>query len=129
MSEKMKVFAIMLVAILLAAFGEALAAKGMKSTDPDSGLLSQLKTAVGDWHVWVGMLLMLGYVALYIYTLSLADLSLAVPLSASSYLIGTLLAKYYLHEEVKPARWIGTGIIIVGVLVIATFGYGDSSKE
>jgi drug/metabolite transporter (DMT)-like permease len=124
-SEKWKVFLVLLVAIVLAAVGEALAAKGMKATDPQAGLAAQLKAVVGDWHVWVGLVLMFSYVLLYVYTLGLSDLSFVLPLSSASYLIGTLLAKYYLHEDIKPARWIGTLIIVAGLLVVATFGQPD----
>ena len=52
-----------------------------------------------------------------------------VPLSASSYLIGALASKYYLHEDVKPARWIGTMVIIAGVLIIAWSGFADKSQK
>ncbi len=61
---------------------------------------------------------------LYMYTLGLTDLSFALPLSASSYLLGALLSKFYLHEDIKPARWIGTLIIIGGVMVVAIGGSG-----
>lgn len=91
MSDKVKVFVVLLVAILLAAAGEALASKGMKATNPDSGVVAQMRVALGDWHVWCGILLMIGYVLLYVYALGLAELSLLVPLSAASYLLGVLL--------------------------------------
>ncbi len=129
MSDKVKVFLVLLVAILLAAAGEALASKGMKATNPDQGVVSQVRTALGDWHVWCGILLMIGYVLLYVYALGLAELSLVVPLSAASYLLGVLLAKFYLHEDVEIARWVGTGVIIVGVLITAWSGFSDKGGE
>ncbi len=125
MSEKWQVFFIMLMAVILAGIGEALAAKGMKQTHQEqAGVLMQIKVALGDWHVLAGGLLMVGYVALYVYTLGLTELSFALPLSASSYLLGAFLSKFYLHEDIKPARWIGTLIIIVGVMVVAAGGSG-----
>ena len=129
MSEKWKVFAVMLAAITVAAIGEALAAKGMKQMDPHAGLAAQLATVIGDWHVIVGAFLMVGYVALYVYALGMAELSFAVPLSAASYLLGTLLAKFYVHEDVKPARWIGTLVIVAGVLIVAIWGSGGNSGQ
>lgn len=129
MSNTWKVVCVMTVAILLAAAGEALASKGMKAIDTDQSIFAQLTGAFRDWHVWVGMLLMFGYVLLYVYTLSLAELSLVVPLSATSYLLGALSARFYLHEEIKPARWIGTLVIIAGVLIVAWSGFGDKSGE
>ncbi len=130
MSEKWRVALIILVAVLMASAGEALAAKGMKAASADNGVLAQIRAALSDWHVLVGIALMVGYVLLYVYSLGMAELSLVLPLSAGSYLLGALLSKYYLGEEIKPARWIGTFIITAGVCVIAWSGFsGDSSSD
>ena len=131
MSDKWKVLVVMLFAVVAAAIGEALAAKGMKATHQEqAGVLEQIRAALGDWHVLAGTLLMIGYVGLYVYTLGLTDLSFALPLSASSYLLGALLSKFYLHEDIKLARVIGTTIIIVGVIVVGVGGSGgDSNKD
>lgn len=125
MSDKAKVFAILGVAVVLAAVGEALAAKGMKQAGEQSGLVAQLSAAIKDWHVLTGAGMMLGYVALYIYALGLTDLSLALPLSAGSYGLGLLFSKYYLDEEIKLPRLIGTLVIIAGVLVVGIAGAKD----
>lgn len=129
MSPKVKVSVIMLVAIVLSSIGEALAAKAMKQVDENAPLLRQLQTALGDWHVWVGLFLLLCYVLLYVYSLSLAELSLVLPLSASSYLIGIFLSKYYLKEDIPVSRWIGTVVIIAGVLIIAWSGFAEKAKK
>ena len=48
-----------------------------------------------------------------------ADLSLVMPITAASYPLGALLARFFLHEEVNLARWVGTAVIAVGVAVVA----------
>lgn len=40
------------------------------------------------------------------------------------YLLGMAFSKYYLHKDIKPARIIGTLIIIAGVLVVGMGGAG-----
>ncbi len=132
MSEKGKVAIFMFFAVLAAAFGEALTSKGMKTTAQplaDAGAWAQIRAAVGSGHVWMGVGLMIVYVFLYAFTLGLTELSFALPLSASSYLIGALLSKYYVGEDVKPARWIGTAVIIAGVLIVAIFGQSSGGGE
>lgn len=129
MSDKLRVVLVMLCAILCAATGEALAAKGMKQTEGVNGILAQIGVALRDWHVVTGWCLMASYVCFYIYALSLADLSLALPLSAASYLLGLGFAKFYLHEDISPSRLIGTAIIIAGVLVVAIGGFKDGTKD
>lgn len=50
--------------------------------------------------------------------LSIADLSFAVPASASSYVLETVLAKLILGEHINRVRWIGAGLVAVGVLLL-----------
>jgi uncharacterized membrane protein len=50
--------------------------------------------------------------------LKMAPLSKLVPLTASSHLLNALLAKYLLGEQISAQRWLGTGCIVSGILVI-----------
>jgi uncharacterized membrane protein len=50
---------------------------------------------------------------------SIAPMSFAVPMSAATFLPETLLAKVLLKEAVDWRRWIGVGLILVGVLFIS----------
>jgi drug/metabolite transporter (DMT)-like permease len=54
--------------------------------------------------------------------LSLADLSVVLPLTASGYILSTLLGKFLLREEVTTYRWLGTILIFAGALVV---GYSN----
>jgi drug/metabolite transporter (DMT)-like permease len=51
--------------------------------------------------------------------LSVSQLSFAVPITASSYILETLLAKYYLKERVDWRRWVGTTLVAVGVALLS----------
>ncbi len=66
-----------------------------------------------------GGLLLALHLGLYATALSIADLSLAMPLTAASYPLGVLLARFFLHEEINLARWLGTAVITLGVSVVA----------
>lgn len=48
-----------------------------------------------------------------------ADLSFAVPASAGSLVIETLLARVVLHERVDSRRWIGAALVAGGVWLLA----------
>lgn len=50
--------------------------------------------------------------------LKMAPLSKLVPLTASSHLLNALLARYLLGEHISAQRWLGTGCIVSGILVI-----------
>jgi drug/metabolite transporter (DMT)-like permease len=51
--------------------------------------------------------------------LSVADLSFAVPATAVSYMVETLLAKLLLKEHVDWRRWAGAALVASGVVLLA----------
>ena len=55
----------------------------------------------------------------FLALLSVADLSFAVPATALSYVLETILAKYVLKERISLARWAGAGLVACGVALLA----------
>jgi drug/metabolite transporter (DMT)-like permease len=51
--------------------------------------------------------------------LTIADLSFAVPATAISCALETVLAKYVLHERVDWLRWTGASLVICGVALVS----------
>ncbi len=125
MTEKWKIVLLVFVATLCVAVGEAILAKGLKQTGAVPGGIAQQIRAYLNAKVLFGTLLMTTYFGLYMLALKLADLSFVLPLTAVAYLLGALLAKYYLHENVTPTRWLGTLVIMLGVAIV---GFGEGSK-
>lgn len=116
---KLRVIAIMVVAVLAVVVGETLLSKGMKQTNSAAaGFGNQAQAIVGNVYVVGGTVLMTLYFGLYMQALKMADLSFVLPLTAVSYLLGAVTSKYYLHETVTPVKWIGVLIITLGVIVI-----------
>jgi drug/metabolite transporter (DMT)-like permease len=69
--------------------------------------------------VWVGLgLYVLGTVT-WLAVLSRIDLAAAYPLGSMNYVLVTLLSATVLQEDVSPLRWVGTGSILLGILVVA----------
>jgi drug/metabolite transporter (DMT)-like permease len=118
--QRGRVLVIMLAAVLALALGETALAKGMKQTARIEGTWMELVLATvrNDW-VLAGSLLLLVHLGLYLLALRYADLSFALPLTAASYPLSALLARYYLHEQVGTGRWLGTLFITVGVAIVA----------
>jgi drug/metabolite transporter (DMT)-like permease len=55
----------------------------------------------------------------FLALLSVAPLSFAVPATALSYVLKTLLAEFYLHERVNRSRWIGVALVATGIALIS----------
>jgi drug/metabolite transporter (DMT)-like permease len=55
----------------------------------------------------------------YLGLLTITDLSFAVPATAVTYVLETVLAKYVLKEQVNWLRWAGASLVIFGVALVS----------
>ena len=83
-----------------------------------------------DFFAWIKLLarnrFVIGSVAAmaisffaFMKLLSMTDLSFAVPVSAVTYVMETVLAKYLLKERVNGLRWTGAALVICGVTLVS----------
>ena len=116
----MRLLIFLLVAVLASTAGEIAITHGMKKVGGPERLaprdiLAFLKRALGSGWFWLGT----GLSALYFYAmlalLSWAPVSLIVPATALSYVVGAFGAKLLLRERVSPARWAGVALVCAGV--------------
>jgi drug/metabolite transporter (DMT)-like permease len=70
-------------------------------------------------YIAVGLLAMAVSFFALMALLSVANLSFAVPATASSYILETALAKYILKEQIGWRRWAGASLVGCGVLLVA----------
>jgi drug/metabolite transporter (DMT)-like permease len=82
-------------------------------------VLQFLGRAVRSGWFWAGVPLMaLSFYALLLL-LSWEPISLVIPASALSYVVGTFGAKFLLREDVSTARWAGVILVCLGVALVA----------
>ena len=67
---------------------------------------------------WIGLLIYLSNFFLWMSILSKIDLSVALPLACSSYILIPFTAAFILHESVRPVRWLGLVLIVLGIYFI-----------
>ena len=117
--SKWQVIAVVMIAVLCVSVGEGLLSAGMRKVGASN--LSGVRfvwAAANNAQVLIGTSLMMVFFGLYALALSWADFSFVLPLTAASYLFGALFAHFYLHEHVTPTRWLGTLVIMVGVVIV-----------
>ena len=70
---------------------------------------------------WIaaGIVLLIGFFASYLTALSWADLTFVLPATAFGNVIVAFLARFWLHEPISVQRWIGIGLITLGVGFVA----------
>lgn len=99
-----------------AATGDSLISRGMKQVGSISlHHLADIVLVVLHPQIALGIVLLLAFFACYMTALSWADLTYVLPATSVSYILLTLLAKFYLHETVSLNRWIGILLISAGV--------------
>ena len=54
----------------------------------------------------------------FMFLLSIADLSFAVPATAGSYVVETILARVILRERINPMRWAAAALVAGGVALL-----------
>jgi multidrug transporter EmrE-like cation transporter len=109
----------------LAVAGEVLIAAGMRELgDLDlirerSGIFGAVQAVLTSGKFVVGAFCMaLNFFAM-LFALSIAELSLAAPAIASlTYIGNALAAKLFLGEQVDHRRWLATGCMAVGVVLL-----------
>jgi len=105
---------------VFASAGDSMLSHGMKQSGGISlhhlgGLILAL---LNPW-VAVGILLLLAFFACYMSALSWADLTYVLPATSLGYVLLALVARFALHEQVSPLRWIGIALISGGVGFVA----------
>lgn len=55
----------------------------------------------------------------YMALLTVSELSFAVPVTAVTFALETVLAKYVLKERVTALRWVGASLVICGVALVS----------
>ncbi|MGA8529654.1 MAG: EamA family transporter, partial [Acidobacteriaceae bacterium] len=90
--------------------------RGMKSIGPVSlAHPGELIHAIFSPWVASGIVLLIGFFASYMASLSWADLTYVLPASSLGYVIMTLMARFWLREHVSSLRWLGIVFITAGV--------------
>lgn len=115
-----------LIGIIVAAttVGEVLQAMGMKHHgevhDFRPGALGRLVQALARNKFIIGSVIAaaVSFFA-FLKLLSVAELSFAVPATAASYVLETVLAKYLLREKITWGRWAGVALVACGVALLS----------
>jgi drug/metabolite transporter (DMT)-like permease len=122
-----KVILMLIVFICSGTGGEIAVTYGMKKIgEPESfrprALLRFLWRAVRSGWVWFALPLLAASFYSLLILLSWAPISLVIPASAANYIVGVLGAKYILKEEVTVRRWLGVGMVFLGVILVLATG-------
>jgi drug/metabolite transporter (DMT)-like permease len=108
------------VVAVTAPLGDTLLSAGMEKVGPVSlHHLSLLIYAVRTPQILMGIALLIAFFASYLASLSWADLTYVLPATSIGNVIVALLARFWRHEQISPARWLGILLITAAVGFVA----------
>ena len=79
--------------------------------------------------IWLGIAGMLLYFTALLVVLSWADFSYVLPSAAAMYAVIALLGHYFLGETVTVVRWLGVGLICLGVGLVGQTPPNTTRKD
>jgi drug/metabolite transporter (DMT)-like permease len=108
-----------LVVIFTNAFGNFFIARGMRQL-PALGHPADLIVAIFTPWVGLGIVLLITWLLSRMMFLSFADLSYMLPLTSLGYVLSAVLGHVFLNEQITTERWLGTGLIMVGTMLVGS---------
>lgn len=112
-------FFIIFSSIGLAAVGQILLKIGMSRNGELTFAFLPVIRALLEPYVLGGLFCYGTSLIIWLVVLSRENLSFVYPMVAFSYILTTILAKIFLHEEVPMLRWFGLTLIIFGIACVA----------
>lgn len=109
--------------VTFGSLGDVLLGRGMKQIgDPQSwaprAAFGFFVRAFESGTIWMGIALLLLFLVSYMLALSWADFSYVSPASAIGYVLVALMGYFFLGEQVPTTRWVGVGLICLGVFLV-----------
>lgn len=119
-----KFLIILLVALVLEAIGVVFISRGLKQIGDvervtASEILRVVRSGVTNPSVLTGVFFEALFFIGLLVLMARNDVSFIWPLTSLGFVITTLAAKFYLHEQVPLMRWAGVMLIVLGAGLIS----------
>jgi len=120
--------AVLLVAVGLAASGQLVLKHGMTLAQRSATHSGRPLLGVAALSSWVlgGLAIFAASAVAWLLTLSRVPLSTAYPFNALGFLVILVASSLVLHERTSSWTWIGTAMVVGGLLVVVLTAPGQS---
>jgi uncharacterized membrane protein len=122
---RFRTFLLVAAVVLLNAFGDLSLTWGLRhiSHTLAANPLHYIEAMVNPF-VAAGITMLILWLLTRMALMSWADLSFVLPVTSTGYVLVALLGRFFLHEHVSEARWMGIILILCGAVLV-----GSSSHE
>ncbi len=118
-----KLLVILAIGLVCEAIGVVFLSKGLRQIGEVQQVnvrevIAVVKRGVTNTYILSGVFFEAVFFGCLLVLMSRSDVSFLWPLTAVSFVLTTLAAKFFLHEEVSPLRWGGVCLIMCGAGLI-----------
>jgi undecaprenyl phosphate-alpha-L-ara4N flippase subunit ArnE len=113
-----KVIILTIFQCFLLAGGQVCFKKAVEKTDKFQWTLAYFTDLFSNMWLIASGISLISATILWGYIFKRYEFSVAYPVTAIAYIFGMLAAIFIFHETVPVTRWIGVGLIILGVIFI-----------
>ncbi|HXJ73673.1 MAG TPA: EamA family transporter [Candidatus Dormibacteraeota bacterium] len=119
-----KVIFLLIVALIFEAVGVVYLSAGLKQIGEVKTLSLRevgrvIREGAVNGRILLGVLLETIFFGFLIVLLKRNDVSLIWPLTSLGFLLTALSARFILHEQVSPVRWVGVVLIVMGAALVS----------
>ena len=112
-----KYWLLILLGVSLSALGSIFLKAGAIRLSHEHGVYAALLQACSEWRIFLGVVMYIVPVLIWIYLLKKLDITFLQPLFSLVYVLTPIFAIAYLGEFVPPHRWLGILIIMIGIAI------------
>ncbi|HXJ62023.1 MAG TPA: EamA family transporter [Verrucomicrobiae bacterium] len=119
-----KVIFLLIVALIFEAVGVVYLSAGLKQIGEVKTLSLRevgrvVRQGAANGRILLGVLLETIFFGFLIVLLKRNDVSLIWPLTSLGFVLTALSARFILHEQVSPVRWVGVVLIVMGAALVS----------
>jgi drug/metabolite transporter (DMT)-like permease len=119
----LKIFSLIVINDIVDTIAQLFMKKGLAITGISSVTLSNITEFVAkgasSFLLWLGIIFYALNFLVWIVILYKIDLSIAMPVGSTSYILVPIMAIIFLHEYVSPLQWLGVLCIVVGIRFVS----------
>jgi uncharacterized membrane protein len=119
MNRPLVVIPLVLIVTVLGAIGQTMLKHAINRIPGVGGTTGAVLSLLSSWTFYAGGLLVVAGGVTWLYTLSRAEITYAMPFLGMGFITTMITSAIFLHEGIAPARIIGTVIIAIGMFLVA----------
>jgi drug/metabolite transporter (DMT)-like permease len=119
MNRPLVVIPLVLAVTVLGAIGQTMLKHAINRIPAGAGAAGAVLSLLSSWTFHAGGLIVVAGGVTWLYTLSRAEITYAMPFLGMGFITTMITSAIFLHEGIAPGRVVGTVVIVIGMFLVA----------